>query len=253
MYEADPTYNHGEILMIHHQVFRELQLSLNRFINTEVSKSSAKMVGEWCKYVNKQLPEKDARIKKVESENRNLHAELFKFKNQSKEIADLQCALTNQDKHIKMLEQEKIDAAVTIKNQKLNIASKHSQRIQQLRAKEKAIADFQQLSLKLTEVKKENDRLKCENSFLSSHLKTAKDFEEKFKEATKMKDHYHSIYLTAIKEKEKLKAEMTEKDFEILVLKQKQNPEPKSKVETKKNFLDEDEFRVILNEKDSET
>ena len=256
MYKADPTYNHGEILMIHHQVFRELQLSLNRFINTEVSKSSAKMVGEWCNYVNKQIPEKDALIKRLQTENRNLQLELTtcnsKLRAHKEQIAAQQTHLTIKTERIGILEKETSDADRIIESQKCNIMTLKSQRMQQLRAKDKAIADFKQLSLKFAEVKQENDRLKFENSFLSSHLKTAKDVEEKLKEANKMKDHYHSIYLTEIKEKEKLMAEMTEKDFEILVLKQKQNPEPKSKVQTKKNFLNEDEYKMILNEKDLE-
>ena len=211
MNNQDPTFNHGGIVMIHHRVFREFQVDLNRFINTEVNKHSAKMVGEWCNYVNKQIPEKDALIKQLRTENRKLQAELTTCNSKIKTHREHQNALTNKTQRIAILEKEISDAAVTIKNQKLNIASLKCQRMQQLRAKEKVTADFQQLSLKLAEAKEENDRLTLENSRLSNQsiemMRDLKlDYEERLSDQGKMKDSYYSAYLSEMKAHDSLKS-----------------------------------------------
>ena len=207
MNKADPFSNHEEILMVHHQVFRELQLNLNRYIDAEVSKNSVRIVGEWCNYVNKKLSEKDAFIKQLETEKRNLQAEVAncksKIENQRKQINEQANALSKKSSRIRTLNGDVVARDTMITSQNDQILDQG----QALKSFEKTTSD---LKSKLAEAKKQNDHYIseiCRVSNLSIDMmrESDREYEEKLSDQGKMKDYYYSAFLSEMKAHDLLK------------------------------------------------
>ena len=273
MNKIDPLFNHGEILAVHHRVFKQLQSTLHQFTNAEVNKHSAQMVKEWANYVNKKLSEKDALINQLETEKRDLKRDLTIYNNtiekQRRQIADQQNIMTKTTQRIQTLEKEFNEASITIDNQKKNIATHIQVRTHELVKFERTVADFR---LKIIAAEKEQGYWKTEACRITNeYANTMRNYEEKLSHQRNMKDRFYSACLSEMKENEDFKNEceklekvqksqLNEKTNEINRLKtelvkaksdlEKVNRQVANNENT--STYDKEEYELLLNEKETE-